>query len=379
MGIRGRINKRAAKNQEKREVWMSVFRKKPLQEVSLVQKLLGKRESENFLIELNNLLADKPLLQINLEEVNRLCRRYKIGNISQFERRLAGFYHIYLQYCLEDRKLSDQEIHELTHIKLLLGLSDRMVKQVHESLALAIYGQELEKVLFDKKINREEYDFLAELCSNIYLSEDLARYLREEKAEKIISRKLTEIMEDSRISPEEEHNFKKLAENLGLHPGLDENTQANYERYKLYWQIENTDLPRVEAGMHLHPDEVCHFQKEAKWYETEKDTSKLEAGELQGRIRVPRGVYWRSDTSGSIIANDWKLIDTGDLQLTSTRLIYMGRMGRMVIQLENIAGIIPYTDGVVIQRKAGKSPLLEIEEEEADIFILMLNRLLSEE
>ncbi|MCF7921055.1 MAG: hypothetical protein K9N06_14290 [Candidatus Cloacimonetes bacterium] len=360
---------------------MNVFRKKPLQDRDIWQKLWGKRISENFLIELNNLLADKPLLQIRLEEVNRLCRRYKVSNISQFSRRLAGFYHSYLQYCLEDRKLSNDEIQELSHLKGLLGLSDRTVKEVHQSLATAIYGQELEKTMNDRKIDHKEQSFLEELCRNLYLPEELAQRIQEEKAGKKLTRKLLEIMGDKRITPEEERDFNLLSENLGFKPGLDERTEANFERYKMYWQVENGELPRIEPGIHLQVDERCHFQAEANWYETEKSTANLETGELQGRIRVPRGAFWRSDNENlsGLSASDWKAIDSGTMLLTNQRLIYMGKMGRMVILLENISGLIPYNDAVLIQRRKGKSPLVELSEEESDIFALMLNRLLSEE
>ena len=359
---------------------MSVFRKKPLQERNLWQKMWRKRLSENFLIDLNNLLAEKELLKIRLDDVNRLCRRYRVGNISMYSRRLAGFYHSYLQYCLEDRLLSDQEIQELGHLKLLLGLSDRTVKEVHKSLTTAIYGQELEKVMSDDKIEREEFAFLKELGKNLYLPENLAMRILEDKAGKRLQRKLVDIMADKRITLEEEQDFELLSKNLGFKPGLDERTEYNFERYKIYWQVENANLPQLQPGIHLQPKEICHYQSEAVWYETNKDTSKLETSKLEGRIRVPRGIFWRSDNEdlSHIAATDWKLIDNGEILLTNKRLIYMGKMGRMVVLLENIIGLIPYNDAVFVKRKKGKSPIMEMQEDEASIFALMLNRLISE-
>lgn len=359
---------------------MNVFRKKPLQELNLWQKLWNKKIHENFFIELNNMLADKPLMQIKLNEVNRLCRHYHISNITSLSRRLSGFYHSYLQFCLEDRKLSKSEISELRHLKLLLGLSDRTVKQIHKSLALAIYGQELDKVMNDNVIDHEEYKFLQDLCQDLYLPEELAARLLEDKAGKKLSIKLKEIMADKRITPEEEEDFKLLSENLGFRPTLDENTQANLERYKTYWQIENGELPRVETGMHLQNNEICHFHNEVVWYETEADISQVQSAHLEGRLRVPRGAYWRSDEENltGIPGNAWKQIDKGELLLTASRLIFMGKMGRMVINLSNIEGLVPYNDGVFVHRIKGKSPLIELEEEEAAVFALMLNRLLAE-
>lgn len=359
---------------------MGVFRKKPLLESNLWQKIWNKKIPENFFIELNNLLSDKEMLNIKLDEVNRLCRRYRISNITMHSRRLSGFYHSYLQFCLEDRKLSNSEIVELRHLKLLLGLSDRTVKQIHKSLALAIYGQELDKVMSDDVIDYQEQQFLDELCQNLYLPEELADRLLQEKAGKKLSHKLKEIMADKRITPEEEKEFRLLSENLGFTPSIDDRTQANLLRYKTYWQVENGELPRIEPGIALHSNEICHFGCEANWYETDNDTTNLEPQRLEGRVRVPRGVFWRSDEENltGIPGSAWRKIDTGELYLTDSRLIFMGKMGRMVLNLSNIAGLIPYNDGTFVHRVKGKSPMIEIEEEEADIFALMLNRLLSE-
>ena len=60
---------------------------------------------------------------------------------------------------------------------------------------------------------------------------------------------------------------------------------------------------------------------------------------------------------------------------TPTRLEHSEKM---VVLLENIIGLIPYNDAVFVQRKRGKSPILEMQEDEASIFALMLNRLISE-
>jgi hypothetical protein len=70
-------------------------------------------------------------------------------------------------------------------------------------------------------------------------------------------------------------------------------------------------------------------------------------------------------------------IDSGIIYLTSKRLLFQGGRGNKTVRLGSIFDFTPYTNGVDIQKDAGKSPFLEFDNQ-VDVFALILNRLLDE-
>src|ERR1700749_4238661 len=98
-----------------------LFRTVPLVKKSLLQRWLKQQPEENAVIELNNLLASTPIKAITREDIIAIEERYALNLKLEFSLNLEEFYATYLNYCLEDRILSDEELTDLTNLKTVLA------------------------------------------------------------------------------------------------------------------------------------------------------------------------------------------------------------------------------------------------------------------
>lgn len=358
---------------------MSVFIKKPLQKKSLWQKIWHKQIPENLVIELNNLFAGKQILDVASPEVSSICSRYDAVTLAQSQRRFLGYYHQYLQKCLEDKKLTEREIAELAHLKNLLGLPDRLIKQTHTAIAGRLYGEEYEKRIADGSLSIDEQQFLQQLSANLLLSKERQEEIRAQQTGKRVDELLKEIMEDERITPEEEKSFNTLAQNLGYLTAMEGLTKRMYERYKLYWRLENEALPEVKSGLNLQKGEQSCFIMEANWYEARKPSRNKDLNILALGIRMSDSVGWREGYENEIEENseNWELVDNGTLILTDKRIVFIGDKGEQVIDLRNIYNYVPYKDGIRIEQETGSNPIIELKTN-ADILAILINRIFQE-
>src|SRR5205807_10656586 len=100
--------------------------KTPKDKTSL-RRLLG-LSKEEAIIELNNLLAHaKELKQVSSQDIDAIASKYHIDFRKEFSEQREGFYSAYLEHCLADSTLSDDELVDLSHLKALLSLSDGTV------------------------------------------------------------------------------------------------------------------------------------------------------------------------------------------------------------------------------------------------------------
>ncbi len=358
---------------------MIVFTKKPLEKLSWWQKLLKKQIEENLIIEINNLLASKNILEITPDDINRIIVRYGAVAFTKNQRRFLGYYHLYLQKCLEDKKLSEKEIAELAQLKVLLNLPDKVIKQTHQAVVSRLYGMELERTITDGNISDEEQHFLQNLSDNLLLSKEKTEKILEEQASKRVNNILSEIMSDERITPEEEETFNALVQNLGIRPDIKIQTRQNFERYKLYWSLENQPLPKVDAGIDLPEDESACFSSDGGWFESRSKSRQTDCSMISGCRGPAKDVSWRTGYPGEIEkdSDKWDLLDTGKAVLTNKRLIFIGQKSQKVIHLEKLSNFVPYNDGIRLEQERGESPILEIMRD-ADILVLLLKRVISE-
>jgi hypothetical protein len=80
-----------------------------LQERAICQKFGRNLLEADFLSEQNKLMKDNLLLLVRLEELKRLYFRYKVSNMSLIFPESSENFHSFLQYCLENQKLSNEE------------------------------------------------------------------------------------------------------------------------------------------------------------------------------------------------------------------------------------------------------------------------------
>jgi uncharacterized tellurite resistance protein B-like protein len=361
---------------------MSIFTPKKSKKPSFIDKILKRAPKENAIIEINNLLVENEddLIKVNLGHIQEIADRYKIKLSKKFKPLRFELFRKYIHHCLEDQVIDENEVNTIQHLKELLYLTDAEVKHMLDFETKKIFDREVKVAVSDGKLTQDEKDKLEILKKNLLLTDETAKDILKSNSNKILKDFIDNAISDERLSDEEFEKMNEISQSLGIEPNLDAKTKQNLERYRLYWTIENGELPvYANPPINIQKSENLYFMGHVNWQEQRRVTKRINYGGPTARIKIAKGVYYRmgSIAAKSVSEDVWKVIDSGNLYLTNKRLIFMGSKGNKTIRLNKILDIIPYKNGVDIQKDAGKSPFLEFSTN-VDIFSMMLVRLIDE-
>lgn len=352
-----------------------VFTPVPLIKPGLLLRLLHRQPTRNALLEVKNLLASKPVLEVSLVDVYHIALKYRVNMAHRFGKELQELYSSYYLHCLTDRSLSVGEVEQLKHLKVVLGLADKAVAAIHDQGASEVYRSSVQQVLADGQITPEEASFLQRLQEEVKLPDDLAAKILAGAKTAHLNDFIKQVGEDDRLTPAEERELELLSAHLGI--TLDAPATVQLQRLKLYWLIENGQIPVVEVDLNLQHGEECYFTTDVQWYEQRTVTQRVNYHGPTARIKITKGVYYRfgSFVPQRVTAEEWKLVDTGRVYLTNKQLIFMGSKKNSNIKLTRILSFTPYSDGVGLQKDAGRSPMLHFKTN-VEVFSMILSRLL---
>ena len=352
---------------------------KELRAPNFFQRLFSLKPKINALIEINNLLATKPLEEIVVEDIEAIAARYNVNLHRKFSDKLKEIFQTYLAGCLSDNLLSDTELNELNKLKHLLVLTDSEVSEIQLKLTSEIYRKSFDQAISNGTFEKSTEEFIDKLQKNIRLSDDLAAKIGSESSKHFMENELQKIVADKKISPDEWTEFTQIAKNLNVTVSLDEATKQQLEKFKLYWLIENGTLPIKEIAITLPKNENCYFTMDADWFETRSITKRINYGGPALRIKIMKGVYYRAGSVGvqRITSEELTLIDSGIIYITNKRIIFVGSNKSVNIQLGKILSVSPYSDGVGIEKDSGKSPIIRVSYN-ADIMAMILGRVIND-
>lgn len=316
-------------------------------------------------------IRDQRLRRVSLEQIQIIAVTYQVNLNKEFPKAMAGFYQDYLQHCLQDHVISDAESEDLAHLKLILGLNDQTIDDIHHEVVHAFYKASVEEVLADGRLDPDEQHFLERLQFDLKLPENIAQEIYAHEAKDYINRYYQYIVEDERLSPTEEQELNAIAHSLGVDIDVDEHTQSALNKYRLYWVIENGRLPRLFTGLDLDTDEQCYLAVDATWYEPQFKT----LAERISHVRFHKSAYQRVTHLDELGVDnpEWRLIETGKVYLTSRRLVLQGQQTQSEIGLDKILDIEIYRNGLEVIGSSGTSPFLAFEKG-LDIFVVLLGR-----
>ncbi len=357
----------------------NIFKFKDLFKQSFLQKLFKKFPSQNFIIEVNNLLSANPVLSIEKYHIADIVGKYGANLGTNNVNKLANFYSDYLIHCLNDKKLSSNEMHELKHLKEVLSLSDKEVEEIHNKTSGAIYKKSINEIIADGVLDRNEEDFLNKLQLELQLPIEVANKISQEVRGQFVQEYFSKTISDERLSPQEVQQFELICRNMAINFEIDDQTKSVLDKYKLYWVIENSEIPIIPVPILLEKSETCYFHDTTEWYEKRTITQRVNYRGPTASIRIMKGVRYRvgSIKPQRITTEEWKRIDTGTLYLTNKRIIFLGQNKNSNIRLNKIVSFTPYTDAIEIAKDTGRSPILKISNNN-EMFCLILSRLLNE-
>lgn len=361
---------------------MRIFTPKPLQEPSFFERLFKKKPLANVMIALNNLLAqnEADITRVGIDDIIALSDEYKTDLRHKFKEWRMSLFADYVRHCVADNRLEQAEIDQLAHLREILMLAPADVDAIMANEKTRVYAQHVKGAVSDGVLDDVEKEKLEKLKAHLQIPTDVAKEIYSKSAGRILQGFIDGAVANERISPSEERQMNDIARSLGIDPKIDSKSVAMLERYKLYWQIENGQLPEIVPTINIRKQETMHFSTFVQWMEERRVVKRRNYAGPTGRIKLAKGVYYRvgSLRINNITKDEWQRIDSGQLYLTNKRLIFMGAKGNKTIQINSILAIEPYSNGVDIQKERGKSPFLELSDN-VDIFSMILTRLMDEQ
>ncbi len=354
------------------------FYKTELEPASFWNKLTGQKLETNAAIEINNLLAEKPLLEVRPEHIHAILEKYRMNLYKDFDNgSLRELYKTYLWYCFEDNHIDEQEIVRLRHLKRLLGLSDKAVDIANHQVYQAVYERELETALEDHRMDQREIAFLKNLQNKLQLPQELADMIYQHKAQNLILHFIKGAIADERLSPDEEAELQTLKDNLQVDPPLDAATQADLAKFRLFWQIENGEMPAMHVPVELKPEEVCYFLADVVWYEARRSHKNPSLSPHSLKVKLAEGRYWKApeEQDMDLPESKWRRITEGKAYITSERLIFRSRIKKEAVRLEHVLDYNNYANGLYLHRLKGRSLFLHFAGNR-EVFAMILGRAL---
>lgn len=341
---------------------------------SFLDKLLKREPYYNFYVEVFNLLIPEDVKEINLDAIDQISSKYPKNVIKKNKENLMKLLKEKLKQFYNDQELTNDEINFIKTYIQIFSLNSDEVKKQQRQIAKTTYSLLLDEFLDDEYLSAKEKEKLKKVSSNLNLSSSDIEEIYSSKVNRLVEKKFNEIIRDERISPEEEKKFIKLCENLGVNPQMTDATMRDYERYKMFWKIENYGLDEIPVYINLQRNEKCYVHlKSVDWYETRKITERVNYAGPSVRIRIMKGVYYKvgSYQVKPVTKEVDTLIDSGELFITSKRIIFMGKKGNKTVPLNKILYIDMYTDGFTLQKDSGKWPTIVVNDENVDIQLLV--------
>src|SRR5574344_1594414 len=109
---------------------MSIYVHQKLCEQNFFQKIFNILPKNNFLVELENILAENEsnLSAVPVEKINDLISKYKVNINSDFVPQLRSLYTKALDAAVADNKITESESKGLRHLKEIFNLDELFVK-----------------------------------------------------------------------------------------------------------------------------------------------------------------------------------------------------------------------------------------------------------
>lgn len=361
---------------------MNIYELKESKKPSFFDKILNRIPKENALIEINNLFAknENDLTRVGINTIDKIAEKYKLKLGRRFKKLRLELFDKYLYHSLKDHEIDEYELKVFNHLKEILYLNDTEIKKMISLETQSIYNQETKVAVSDGVLTEQEKCNLEILRNKLLIDNEIAESILKSNSEKIVSDFINDAISDERLSDEEFDTMNQIAANLGVSLKLTSSTKRNLDTYRLYWLIENGELPILYSSINIQKNEFLHFEASVNWMEQRRVTTRVNYTGVTARIKITKGVYYRmgSYAPKTISEDVWKVIDSGTIYLTNKRLIFMGAKGNKTIRINKVLDLNPYKNGIEIQKETGKSPFLEFNKN-VDLFSMMLLRLMEEQ
>ncbi len=356
-----------------------VYQRKEPVKPGLFNSIFGLREKANAVVDLNNLLSSKSLLEVQHDEVKAIAKSYGVNFMESFQAETIELYRTYLNFVVNDLKISENEYDTIKHLQNILDLPDDIALSVNKSVFGNLFQEKyIQAVLIAKKSMKNDDIFLM-LKENYRLSDEFVGQLIDEAHWSVFNTKLHDVFEDNKVSPYEDESLKTLAHELGLDVNLSEETHGSIDKMRRYWKLEYGEIEGIAINIHLHNGEICYYSlASVNWYEWRAAVRRINYAGPAGRINLFKGLDFKIGSVGLDVVHEdeMKLIETGSLYVTNKRIIFVGSKKSTTIGLSRILAVKPFLEGVEIIKDGGKTPFIAFDTDPLELSIIV-SRLLN--
>jgi len=117
--------------------------------------LFRSKPTANCFIEVENLLATRPLSELTAADVENLLSEYVVPR-NQANPRLADSYRIAVHHLAADGDLSKSDRASLSHLRYVLGIDDGLAQEAEIDVLRQIFRERLKDALVDSHLSDSE-------------------------------------------------------------------------------------------------------------------------------------------------------------------------------------------------------------------------------
>lgn len=237
------------------------------------------------------------------------------------------------------------------------------------------YRSAITALMCDGVFCAEDAAVLEGMRDYLGLSREMADDLFRDEGRAYIRRRLLMFLEDGNLSPTEDAVLDELVRSIGPGPQWDAETEKALVGARHTWMLAHGPLPNLPTDLGLLRGESAHAVAYCEVFEDRDKTVGVTYAGLTLSLPIIEGVRFRVGQFG---VNRQTLkyshrLGTGDVTVTSDRLIFRSPERAITARLTSIIDIIAYNDGVTVQRTQGK-PLTFVLEVADEDFALVLWR-----
>ena len=143
-----------------------------------LSKVLGSAAKRGAIDDIEALLCDADrVCDVVAQQVKEIGDRHGVDLGRKLRSARVQLYRRFLQHCLVDHHLSDDESEDLEHLRALLNVNAADASRVHDEVSRQVYGEAVDEVLDDQQLDPDEEEFLSRLRGQLAIPEEIANAL----------------------------------------------------------------------------------------------------------------------------------------------------------------------------------------------------------
>lgn len=320
----------------------------------LFDRLRGRISRDAAFTEIRNLLATTSFDQVRESDVTDILVKAKVLCREVSTELQLIFEHAAL-ILSSDGDLNAQDRLGLLTLQRAFELTEEEAARAREAAIGQVFERTMRETLSDGKFTKDEKLRLEATAQSLGMDTTQTKRLYDAAAVAAIGSALASAIADRRYTATEEAQVSALAKALDVQLAQDEKTKAVIVRFKLLAQIDAGNLPTLAVPVLLKRNEECHFAGRAGHHQIKTVTKRINYGGVSASFKIMKGVRYRTGSMAvqRVTSDVMTQLDTGNLYITSSRLLFDGEKKNTAIPFGKVTTFTVYKDGLKIEKDTG--------------------------